>query len=55
MKRKCIHLLTNEQGNITMELNSYNPPQYGVMWDIRYKKDTPSHYFWNDKNLIKLI
>jgi hypothetical protein len=54
---KCRHKLSGKEGIIKMELKSsiYFPEQWGIFWTFKYDKNTPNHYYWNNKEDIELI
>jgi hypothetical protein len=54
---KCRHKKTGKEGIIKFELNGNDifPDQWGIFWTFTYDKNTPNHYFWNDKDDIEII
>lgn len=56
---QCMPL--NELGEIRLgeskgkgtEYGISKTPFVGIYWNIRYKRDTPNHYFWNDINKLQ--
>jgi hypothetical protein len=63
MKGKdCIHIESGMKGHIIYEMNSYNPPQWGIQWynTPEYKefikpKNQTWLMFWQNKTDIKII
>lgn len=52
---KCRHKESGAEGIIKEEMNSFNPPQYGIYWieKANYGKYS-NHYYWNDKDKIEI-
>jgi len=58
MNQKCIHIETGIKGLIKNELKGTDkcPDQWGIYWSKgAYQKDIPAHYYWTDKNKIKIL
>lgn len=58
--KMCKHTPTGMIGKITKELNSFDPPQFGVYWTPggAYAKFVQGHGvlpFWNDKSTIEIL
>jgi hypothetical protein len=54
---KCKHNISGKEGIINSELKGTDkfPDQWGIFWTFKYDKNTPNHYYWNDKNNIEII
>lgn len=54
---KCIHIESDRHGIITSELkgNGEFPDQWGICWVFKYDYKVPNHYYWNDKDKIKIF
>lgn len=55
--KKCIHIETGQEGIIKDEMKASTqfPEQWGIYWTFRYNSSIPNHYYWNDKDKIKLL
>ncbi len=57
------HKETGHKGKITGELNSFNPPQWGIFWfggshgkeHAKRIKEKGLQYYWNDKDKIEIL
>ena len=54
---KCKHKETGKEGIIKSELKATKdfPDQWGILWLFRYDRNTPNHYYWNDKDKIEIL
>ncbi len=58
---KCEHIETGAKGIIKKELKATNdfPDQWGIYWlndeDTRKALKGRMHYYWNDKDKIRII
>jgi len=55
--KKCKNIETGMFGIIKSELKGTDefPDQWGIYWIFSYHKSIPSHYYWNNKNIIVII
>ena len=53
----CEHKESRKKGIIKNEMtgNERFPDQWGIFWTITYDKNTPNHYYWNDKDKITIL
>jgi len=55
MNKHCEHKETGAKGIIKEEMNSYNPPQFGIFWTEKSNGGNyGNHYYWNDKEKIEI-
>ena len=56
MNKECTHIETGATGIIKEEMNSYNPPQYGIFWmDKANSGNYGNRYYWTDKEKIEIL
>jgi hypothetical protein len=53
--KRCFHTQRGGTGTISNEMNWYNPPQFGVMWDRYNNSKLQPHYYWNDTNKLRML
>lgn len=58
MNKACEHIITGAKGIIKDELNATDkfPAQWGIYWTEKANHGKyANHYYWNDKDKIKLL
>lgn len=52
-----MHVLDNHKGKIIYEMNTYNPPQWGIQWEKKLDENNQAvmRPFWNDKKSITIL